>query len=213
MYHRLAEPPAGPDHSCGKLGRQIEISISESLAPPVATGTRAGPSPQLRQALSLSRFNSPQSKLHVRADTRVGRRRTARRAPSLQQHFLPIRDVRNRQVGLVFDGGGNNKALPIRGEEYLLLDLADFINRTNVRVIERRSGLRLSMKVSIRFLIAQQVQCERLESDRAIKLRVLGLVDHAHAALAEPGSPVHRWFTGLGSQIGRSFEDRFDGFA
>ena len=75
-------------------------------------------------------------------------------------------------------------------EKRLLVDLRDLINGANVRVMESRGSLGLPMKAFIRFLVLQQVRSEEFERDRAVELRVLGFVDHAHAALAELGGDL-----------------------
>ena len=64
-------------------------------------------------------------------------------------------------------------------------DLVDLINRANVRVMQRRRGLGRAEEAFLPFVIEEQVIGEELERDAGLQGRAFGLVDHAHAALAE----------------------------
>ena len=71
------------------------------------------------------------------------------------------------------------------GNESLAVLLADVVNRANVRVIQRRCGLRLALETGQCLGIAGNVLRQKLERNKAMKASVLSLVDDTHTAAAE----------------------------
>ena len=55
----------------------------------------------------------------------------------------------------------------------------------DVRVVQRRGGLRLNFKAHAFFLAGGDLAWQEFDGDVAFEFRVLGFVDHAHAALTE----------------------------
>jgi hypothetical protein len=60
------------------------------------------------------------------------------------------------------------------------LDLVDFVDRADLRVIERGSGLRFALKTGERLRIAGNILWHELESNEAVQADILSLVHHAH---------------------------------
>ena len=65
------------------------------------------------------------------------------------------------------------------------LSLLDAVDRTNIRVIERRRGTRLALKTLQQIVIVRHRGREKFQRDVTTEIGVLGLVNDAHAALAE----------------------------
>src|SRR5262249_32948390 len=61
----------------------------------------------------------------------------------------------------------------------------DFVNRADVRVVERRGRLRLMHEPLFGVAILDEGERQELERDQALQARVLGLVDLPHAAGAD----------------------------
>ena len=59
-------------------------------------------------------------------------------------------------------------------DEGLALDFVDFINRSNVGLIQRRCRFRLADETLTFLCVLQQVRREKLERDMAVELGVLG---------------------------------------
>ena len=62
---------------------------------------------------------------------------------------------------------------------------ANVVNRADVGMVQRRRRLRLALETRQRLRIARDVVGQELQRDEAVQARVLGLVDHAHAAAAQ----------------------------
>ena len=98
-----------------------------------------------------------------------------RQAPdSLERHRLPADLVLE---GLPFQELHDEERAPVR--------LAEIVDRTNVRVVERRGRTRLTLEPLERFLTAGELLGQELERDNPPEALVLGLVDEAHAAAPE----------------------------
>jgi hypothetical protein len=65
------------------------------------------------------------------------------------------------------------------------IGLSDFIDVADTRVIQRRRCLSLSPESGLDFLFTQQVGRKELQRDRALEVRVFGLVDNTHPAFTE----------------------------
>ena len=70
-------------------------------------------------------------------------------------------------------------------QEGLAIGLADFVDRADVGMIESGGGLGFAKETGFGLVVAKQVRRQELQRDGALEARVLGLVDDAHAALAE----------------------------
>ena len=78
-------------------------------------------------------------------------------------------------------------------DEVLALVLVDLVDRADAGVVERRGGARLALEALERGRVLRHLRGQELQRDVAAELRVLGLVDDAHAAAAELRSdPVVR---------------------
>ena len=71
-------------------------------------------------------------------------------------------------------------------DELLALVLADVVDRADVRVVERRGDARLAAEPFERLGVGGEIGGQELQRDLAAETNVLGAVDHAHAAGAEP---------------------------
>jgi hypothetical protein len=71
-------------------------------------------------------------------------------------------------------------------DERAALVLADVVDRADVRVVERRGRLRLALEALASGLVLEVRFRQELHRHRAVKARVLGLVDDAHPAGAQP---------------------------
>ena len=60
--------------------------------------------------------------------------------------------------------------------------LANVVNRADVGMIERRGSARLAAETFQKLMILGKLLRQELERHTSAELRVLGLVDHAHAA-------------------------------
>ena len=72
----------------------------------------------------------------------------------------------------------------LHGDEDVVADLADVVDRDHVRVRQLGHRLRLAHEPLLR-LGAVIDRAQALDGDEATELRIVGLVDHAHATLAE----------------------------
>ncbi len=70
-------------------------------------------------------------------------------------------------------------------DEVLLLVLLDRVDRADAGVVERRGGARLALEPLERARVPRHLGAQELERHAPPELRVLGLVDDAHAAAAE----------------------------
>ena len=79
------------------------------------------------------------------------------------------------------------------GNEGLAFDFTDLVDVADVGVIEGSRRFRFSPEPRLYFLVTEQVSCQEFQSYRTLEVRVLGLVNDTHAALAElPGDLVVR---------------------
>ena len=72
-------------------------------------------------------------------------------------------------------------------EEHVAVEGPDVVHRDDVRVLQARQGLGFTQEAGaapLRVLAAARAGVEELQRDGALELRVVGLVDDAHAALA-----------------------------
>ncbi len=73
------------------------------------------------------------------------------------------------------------------------LVLADVVQRADVRMVQSGSGARFALEAGSRHLAAAQLLGEELQRDGPLEPGVLGLVDDAHPAAADPAhDPVVR---------------------
>jgi hypothetical protein len=63
--------------------------------------------------------------------------------------------------------------------------LADVVDGADVGVIQSRCGLRLATEAAEGLWIARDFVGQELKSDETVQARVLGLVNHSHAAAAQ----------------------------
>src|ERR1700674_1539738 len=70
-------------------------------------------------------------------------------------------------------------------DEGLAFTLADFVDGTDVGMIQGRRGTSFPAKAFQRLRISRQFIGQELEGDKAAKLGILGLVHHAHPAAAQ----------------------------
>ena len=71
------------------------------------------------------------------------------------------------------------------GNEGLAIGFRDFMHGADIRVIQRGGRFRFSPEPRLYVLVTKQVSCQEFQSDRTLEVRVLGLVNDTHAALAE----------------------------
>ena len=111
---------------------------------------------------------------------RCARRRARRRsgwpcpAPAPGRMGLPCDAVLQR---LAFQA--------LHDDEGLALVLADVVDGADVRMVQGGGGAGLALEALERLLIAGELRRQELEGHEAAQARVLGLVDHAHAAAAQ----------------------------
>jgi hypothetical protein len=72
-------------------------------------------------------------------------------------------------------------------DERSLVLLADVVDRADVRVVQRRRRLRFAREPAQRLWIPRELFGDELERHRTAEARVVGLVNDAHAAAAQPG--------------------------
>src|SRR5438270_12397734 len=78
-----------------------------------------------------------------------------------------------------------NAVQKFHSNECLPILLADVMNRADVRVIERRRGLRFALKTGECLRVTGDIFWQELESDETVQPRVLCLVHYTHATTAE----------------------------
>src|SRR6266851_3186220 len=69
----------------------------------------------------------------------------------------------------------------LHGDEVHTVALADFMDGSDVRMIERRRGLRFLFEAPYSILIRREVSRKNLQRDLAVQARVLGQIDFAHS--------------------------------
>jgi hypothetical protein len=70
-------------------------------------------------------------------------------------------------------------------DERFAVFLAEVVNGADVGMIERRSGLRFTLETAQRLRIAGDFVGKEFQRHEAVQARVLGFVNHTHAAAAE----------------------------
>src|SRR5580700_12249612 len=73
----------------------------------------------------------------------------------------------------------------LHGDEPLAIAFIDFVDGADIRMIQRRSGLRFAFKTRQRLRIFGYFVGQKFQRDEAVQLGVLGFVDDAHAAAAQ----------------------------
>ena len=71
-------------------------------------------------------------------------------------------------------------------DEEQAVGLGDFIDRADVRMVEGRGGPRFANEPRARVRVGRRLGGEQFERDVPAQLRIVGQVDFAHAACAEP---------------------------
>ena len=93
-----------------------------------------------------------------------------------QPHFQwPVRDA-------VLQRGAFQK---LHRNKRLRIVLADFVNRADVWMIQRRGGARFTAESLERLRVAGQIFRKKFQRDEAAQLRVFSFVDNAHATTAQ----------------------------
>src|SRR6185369_8784501 len=72
-------------------------------------------------------------------------------------------------------------------DEGACVEVAEIVDDEDVRMIERRSGSRLGVKPAQTVGVRGDLRRQELQCDRAIELRIVGSINLAHAASADPG--------------------------
>ncbi len=73
----------------------------------------------------------------------------------------------------------------LHGDEPLAVAFIDLMYGANVRMIQRRSGLRFALEASKRLRILGHRVRKEFQRHKAVQLRVLGLIDNAHTTAAK----------------------------
>ncbi len=73
----------------------------------------------------------------------------------------------------------------LHGEEVLAVDLANFVDRANVWMIQRGRGASFSAKALSGLRVAGKLFGKKFQRDESPKFEILGFVNHAHTAGAE----------------------------
>ena len=73
----------------------------------------------------------------------------------------------------------------LHDDERLTFMLADFVDRADVGMVQRRRSTSLAPEAFQRLWVSCKIIGQELQSDEATKLGVLGLVDHTHPAAAQ----------------------------
>ena len=73
----------------------------------------------------------------------------------------------------------------LHGDEPLAIAFVDFVDGADVRMIQRRSGLRFALETRQRLRIFGHFVGKKFQRDEAVQLGVLGFVDDAHTAAAQ----------------------------
>ena len=71
------------------------------------------------------------------------------------------------------------------GDERFAAVIVDFVDRANVRMIQRGGRLRFALKAAENLRIFGYVVRQKLQRHKAAELQILSLVDHTHAAATE----------------------------
>ncbi len=71
-------------------------------------------------------------------------------------------------------------------QERLAFVFADFVDRADIGMVERRSGLRFALEAFESAPVAGHVFGEELQGDETVQAGVFGFVDHTHSTPAEP---------------------------
>jgi hypothetical protein len=71
--------------------------------------------------------------------------------------------------------------------------LSDFVNGADIRMVQRRSRLRLALKPVQRLTIFRQIFRQKLQRDETVQGYIFSLIDNSHPAAAQPfDDPVMR---------------------
>ena len=109
----------------------------------------------------------------------------------------------------------------LHGDKRLAVLLANVVNGADVGMVQRGSRLRLALEAAERLRILGHFIGQKLERDEAVQPRVLGLIDHTHAAAAQlvdnavmrNGLPDHRDCPVMAGERRRKIKDAMLGKA
>ncbi len=73
----------------------------------------------------------------------------------------------------------------LHGDEHIAMLIVNFIDGTNVRVVQCGGGLGFALEPAERLRVFGYVVRQEFERDKAIEFDVLSLVHHAHATAAK----------------------------
>ena len=73
----------------------------------------------------------------------------------------------------------------LHGDECLPVMLINFINRADLRMIQRRSGLRFASEALQGLMVSGYIARQEFQSYEAVQSGVFGLINDTHAATAE----------------------------
>ena len=71
------------------------------------------------------------------------------------------------------------------GDEGSPIGLVDFVDRADVRVVQRGCSLGLALEAAESLCVVGEFVGKELQGDEATKLQVLGFVDHTHSPAAD----------------------------
>ena len=81
------------------------------------------------------------------------------------------------------------ECLPLQqfhGDERASVDLVDFVDSANVRVVQRRRGFGLALEAAESLCVMGEFVGKELQGDVATELQVFRLIHHTHAPAADP---------------------------
>ncbi len=73
----------------------------------------------------------------------------------------------------------------LHGDEGFAVLVVNFVNRADVRMVQRGGRLGLTLEASQRLRVSGDFIGKKLQGDKSVQGYVLGFVDNAHAAAAE----------------------------
>jgi hypothetical protein len=81
----------------------------------------------------------------------------------------------------------------LKGDERLALPVVNFVNSTNVWILQRKGSLGSALKAPEGLRVFGYVVGQQLQGNEAAELDILGIADHTHASTAKfLDSPVVR---------------------
>ncbi len=177
-------------------GLGVRVGIVDAVAGAGVVNAAGAGEPEVDDADSAVVADQDVVRLDVAVD-QAGGVRGGQPAAGLHED---VDDIAEAALALGPPGGKVAARDPLHGHEDLIADGADVVDGDDVGVRQARRGLRLAQQARA-CARRRGVGPQQLEREHAVQLRIVRLVDHAHAAAAELPDDAEAVHVHAGNQL------------